>query len=86
MAPLRETIFECLVRSGPDALIVTRAGRIVLVNDRAEELFAYRQDELLGKGLEVLMPERCRGWCAEFAAGNGPGGDHSFTGLRKDGG
>ena len=47
-----------LLESVPDALIfINKEGKIVLVNDRLERLFGYRKEELLGKGLEILMPE-----------------------------
>lgn len=45
----------------PDALVVTdAAGVIVLVNQPAETLFGYPQDELVGLAVEELMPERYR--------------------------
>ena len=35
-----------------------RGGRITLVNSQAERLFGYPREELLGKPVEVLVPER----------------------------
>ncbi len=35
-------------------------GRIVFWNNRAEEIFGYTEEELLGKPLTMLMPERYR--------------------------
>ncbi len=75
MDVVHETFFERLVRSAPMALIVTSAGRIVLVNDRAEELFGYRREELLGRGLEVLTAEP-----APLTSGQ-----RDLIGRRKDG-
>lgn len=68
--------FERLVRSAPDALIVARAGRIVLANERAEEMFGYLPDELLGKEVELLIAERSNSLLE----------DRRLTCLRKDGG
>ena len=51
------TLFEAV----PDALvIVDEEGRIVDVNSRAENMFAYPRAELVGQPVEVLMPERFR--------------------------
>lgn len=41
-------------------VVVDRAGRIVLVNAKTEELFGYHRDELLGQSLEILLPEHLR--------------------------
>jgi diguanylate cyclase (GGDEF)-like protein/PAS domain S-box-containing protein len=45
----------------PDAVVaIARDERIVFVNALAEELFGYRRDELLGKPVQTLWPERLR--------------------------
>jgi PAS domain S-box-containing protein len=46
-----------LLRAAPDAIVVLDAGRIALVNDRAEELFGYPRDMLIGWPGESLLPE-----------------------------
>ena len=45
----------------PDAVVAAgRDGRIVFVNALGEELFGYRRDDLLGRPVGVLWPERLR--------------------------
>ena len=51
-----------MFEAGPDALVVVdRAGRMVLVNARLEQLFGYTRAELLERPVDVLVPERFRG-------------------------
>jgi diguanylate cyclase (GGDEF)-like protein/PAS domain S-box-containing protein len=45
----------------PDAVVAAaRDGRILFVNALAEELFGYRREELVGKPVQTLWPERLR--------------------------
>ncbi len=45
----------------PDAMVIAgRAGKIVEINTQLVELFGYAREDLLGKNLEILMPERFR--------------------------
>jgi len=42
-------------------ILVNVQGQMVLVNACAEKLFGYGREELLGQGIELLVPERFRG-------------------------
>lgn len=53
--PIPANLYEHI----PDAIVVTdRTGTIVQINSKTEELFGYRERELLGRKIEVLIPER----------------------------
>jgi len=53
--------YEKLLNSAPDALVfVNNAGKIVMMNARSENMFGYNNEEVAGKGLEILIPERFR--------------------------
>jgi PAS domain S-box-containing protein len=56
-----EERFRQFVESAPDAIVISDAdGNIVLVNARTEELFGYDRAEIVGAGVEILVPERFR--------------------------
>ena len=49
--------FRALVDAAPDGLvIVDESGAIVLVNARAEEMFGFAPEELVGGPVEMLLP------------------------------
>lgn len=49
------------VEAAPTGLLmVDSAGLITMVNQRLESMFGYKRTELLGKRIEVLIPERFR--------------------------
>jgi PAS domain S-box-containing protein len=54
-----EITVRVLLQSLVQAVVVIDAqGIILLVNNRAEELFGYRMEELVGKRHNILLPER----------------------------
>ena len=79
----------------PDAVvIVDQGGKIVRVNGQAERMFGHGREELMGREVEILMPERFRdshrGQRDDFVAhpSTRPMGmrpDLELWGLRKDG-
>jgi PAS domain S-box-containing protein len=58
---INASYFRALVESAPDAIVITDTeGRIVLVNAQTEVMFGYRREDLEGKLVEVLVPQRYR--------------------------
>jgi PAS domain S-box-containing protein len=56
-----ERRFLHFIESVPDAMILSDTkGLIVLVNTNTERLLGYSRDELMGKEVEILVPERFR--------------------------
>jgi hypothetical protein len=57
-----DALFRALLESAPDAiLLVDAGGTITLANRRTAELFGYEPGELVGNGVDMLVPERLRG-------------------------
>lgn len=60
-APIRLSSpeFRALLDTVPDAMVIIgRDGRIVLANQQTERLFGYRQEELEGELVEILVPDQ----------------------------
>ena len=56
-----EQQFRGLMESAPDAMvIVDEQATIALVNARAEELFGYAREDLIGQPVEMLLPRGLR--------------------------
>jgi PAS domain S-box-containing protein len=85
--------FEQFLEFVPDAIVgVGPAGRIVLVNQHAEELFGYEREELEDHELDLLVPERFRKLHPRQRASyfdkpypREMGADIELFGMRKDG-
>jgi PAS domain S-box-containing protein len=85
--------FRRLLEAAPDAMvIVDGSGMIQLVNAQTEAMFGYRREELLGRNVDILVPERHRGKHGAHRRGysaNGRvrpmGAGLELYGLRHDG-
>jgi PAS domain S-box-containing protein len=57
----RKEMFECFFESAPDAILVTnQTGVITDINQQTTIMFGYEREELVGKSIEVLVPEHLR--------------------------
>jgi PAS domain S-box-containing protein len=58
---LAERKFRDLIENAPDAILqVDSAGSIIVANRTAETMFRYSREELMGKGVEMLVPKANR--------------------------
>src|SRR4051795_3773919 len=58
----REAALRAVLEGLPDATVATGSdGKIIFVNAHAETLFGYEHNELIGKPVQTLWPERVRG-------------------------
>jgi two-component system, LuxR family, sensor kinase FixL len=88
-----EERFRRVVEAAPNAMImVNQEGQITLANQQAEKTFGYPREELLGRPMEMLVPERVRSdhrgfrhdyFCDPQARPMGAG--RELFGRRKDG-
>ena len=83
---------RALLEAIPDAMVVTGPdGRIALVNAKAEKLFGYTREEMVGRDIEMLVPVGFRdgheGRRKEHSANPTapPERTMELRGLRKDG-
>ena len=49
-----------LLQAAPDAILVLEGTRVVLVNDRAEQLYGWSRSELVGHDVEMLITDDAR--------------------------
>ncbi|BCG70711.1 hypothetical protein MesoLj113a_18690 [Mesorhizobium sp. 113-1-2] len=88
-----EERFRSAVEAAPSGMVMTgEDGRIVLVNRHAEALFGYDRDEMVGQGIEMLVPDRYRSSHPVFRRGYGDfplarpmGAGRDLYARRKDG-
>ncbi len=56
-----ENVYRLLFENAAEGLIVVdKAGEICLANRRTYEMFGYLEDELIGKTVEILLPDKYR--------------------------
>ncbi|MFJ3224683.1 PAS domain S-box protein [Streptomyces sp. NPDC086783] len=90
---MTEEPFRALLEAAPDAMvIVDDAGVIRLVNAQTESLFGYPRSELLGRPVEILVPQRFRAQHPGHRMGYSDnqqvrpmGANLELYGLRRDG-
>lgn len=84
--------YEKLLEAAPDAMIfVNHSYEIVLVNPQMEKLFGYAKEEVVGKELDILIPERIRAQHRKLVGGyfsnprvRAMGADVRIYGVKKD--
>lgn len=82
-----------VLEAAPDAMVLVNGdGNIVLLNSAVENVFGFAKQELVGKSVDLLIPERLRhghrGFRKQYfaeAKTRAMGAGKSLIGLRKDG-
>jgi PAS domain S-box-containing protein len=73
---------EAVFEAAPDAIVgVDPGGRILLANAQAERLFGYQRDELIGRPLQILVPNAVQ----ELQEAGLTSAGAELVGRRKDG-
>ncbi|WP_016957545.1 response regulator [Catenovulum agarivorans] len=88
-----EAWFRAIVETAPDGMLVVNAqGTIILCNPKAEALFGYSSNEMLGINVDSLLPEAARAGHAQKRASfmqagtsRAMGAGQDLLGIRKDG-
>jgi len=58
-------LYKALLDAAPDALVVVDASGVIrIINRQAETLFGYGRDELLGRSVDILVPDAVRAFHA----------------------
>ncbi|WP_413569337.1 PAS domain S-box protein [Bdellovibrio sp. HCB117] len=89
----QEERFRTIVESVPNGILMTnREGKILLSNSPLEKMFGYDKGELIGKEVEVLVPQRFRSAhpnhrknFAQDPQKRRMGAGRDLTGVKKDG-
>ncbi|MDH4232542.1 MAG: ATP-binding protein [Nitrospirota bacterium] len=85
--------YDKIIEFAPDAMVfLNREGKIVYINVQLVKMFGYDEEELVGRDLEILIPERFRAThrrnVASFFSAPGVrpmGAGMEIFGLKKDG-
>jgi PAS domain S-box-containing protein len=91
---LAEAKFRGLLESAPDGIVVVdRSGCIVIVNNQTERIFGYSRENLIGRSIEFLVPDRYKdvhvahrdGYAVNPKARPMGASGMSLTGRKRDG-
>jgi PAS domain S-box-containing protein len=94
LSPLRGRVADAILDGLADAIVVCdREGKISFWNPGAERMFGYARAEIIGRSLDLIVPERLRqrhweGYGRVMQTGQTRYGDNdvlSVPALRKDG-